>query len=376
MEKKLIRNSNYELLRIIAMFFIVLFHVIFHGHIIENSTNYGLSILVLLIEYITLVHVNSFVLVTGYFQSKSTFKSSKIWKLVNASLFYTVVTILIFSFFDVIHLSKVEWMKQLSLLHYDQYWFIKIYIFLYCISPFLNKLIDNLKRKEHLKMLGVLFLIFSIIPFITGSQGFDNNGFTLYNFIFLYLLGAYLRKYPIEKNYFFKRFSKPLLRIILFAIFCFCVLMNFTLYVSFYSFRNINSIFLEFYNNISKMKFLYSNPFIIIQSVAFFLFFGTLNIKSKKINKISSLMLGVYLAHDHHYTHLYIYKWLKIETTKPLHYSFLFYIFFVAIMIFIICIIIEFLRQCLFRFIYNRKIVQKIRNRYYRFIHNLYIVKQ
>ena len=62
------RNSSYELMRIVSMFLIVLYHVIVHGKMIENCENAGLKILLELIKFFTLVHVNSFILVLGIFK--------------------------------------------------------------------------------------------------------------------------------------------------------------------------------------------------------------------------------------------------------------------------------------------------------------------
>ena len=45
MQEKTTRKSNFELLRIVSMFFIVLYHTIIHGHVIENSTNQGLTMI-------------------------------------------------------------------------------------------------------------------------------------------------------------------------------------------------------------------------------------------------------------------------------------------------------------------------------------------
>lgn len=60
------RNSNFELMRIVSMFFIVIYHIIIHGKILENS--HGTThFLLYIILAICIVHVNSFILVTGYF---------------------------------------------------------------------------------------------------------------------------------------------------------------------------------------------------------------------------------------------------------------------------------------------------------------------
>ena len=189
MKENKVRNSNYELLRIVSMFFIIVYHIIVHGNVIANSSD-TVTMLSLIIKCITIVHVNSFILITGYFQCKSKFKFSKVWQLVNASLFYKILIMLVLIPLGIITLNYLDIIKQLSLLNFSQYWFVKYYIFLYCLTPFLNKLINNMNKTEFTKMLLVLFVILCLIPYITGLEGFENNGLNLHNMIFIYLIGA------------------------------------------------------------------------------------------------------------------------------------------------------------------------------------------
>ena len=84
------RDSNYELMRIISMFLIVLFHVIHHGNVLWNVQIKVVSLLLEFILFLTVVHVNSFILVTGYYQCESKFKISKVISLFFTSLFYIV----------------------------------------------------------------------------------------------------------------------------------------------------------------------------------------------------------------------------------------------------------------------------------------------
>ena len=89
-----------------------------------------------------------------------------------------------------------------------------------------NKLISSISKNFYQKMLLCGFLVFSIIPAITGGEMFFNNGYSLYGFIYLYLVGAYLRIYPLENSYFFKIFSKKLFRVIMICLFLGCALLN------------------------------------------------------------------------------------------------------------------------------------------------------
>ena len=373
MEKLQERNSNFELLRIIAMLFIVLYHIIIHGQVLGNSVNAGLSIIIYLVMYMTLVHVNSFILLTGFFQSTGKFKQSKVWSLINSSLFYKFLIVIVFSALGILSLSKIELLKEFFILNLSEYWYVKIYLFLYCLSPFINKLINHLTKKDYETLLLATTVIFSIIPYVTGNDGFENNGYTLYSFIYLYFIGGYMRRYPIEKSYLFKRCSKHLLQVILIIIFCSCILLNFSILKTAESLVGINSIFDEIASNLINMSILYSNPIIIVQSIVFVAFFSTLNIKSKVINGISKLTLGVYLIHDNNFVREQLYTWLKINNGPIYSYKFLFYIFLMSILIFSVCALIEWLRQQLFKFIYNRKISEKIRKKYYNWLHSLRI---
>lgn len=371
---KEIRNSNHEIMRILSMFFIVLGHVLLFGGLLE-TTNPNVSIIYNFIEFILIIHVNSYVLVSGYYQSKSSFKQSKLWKIINASWFYRVVIMILFSALGIISISKGQVIKDLLPVTLDNYWFIKAYILLYCLSPFLNKLINNISKTEYQKMLIVGFIVVSIIPNVTAGEFFENSGYTLYNFLYLYLLGAYLRIYPLDKSYIFKIFSKKMFQLIMIIIFFSCAMLNNIIFYYGKQIYGINSILNAISDNIKIASLAYSSPIIIIQSVAYFSFFTTLNFKSKFINRCSALMLGVYFIHENNYVRANIYKWLGITTGPINSFKFIPYVFLIAITIFVSCAIIEFIRQSIFSFISKKKISVKIRRKYYELIKKIYIVR-
>lgn len=359
--KKEQRKSNYELLRIVSMLFIVLYHVIFHGQILQNCDNVALLHFFQTILFIIIVHVNSYILVTGYFQSKSNFKQSKVWSIINASLFYKIGIIIILVCLGTIPFSK----SQLLLLNDDEYWFIKCYLFLYCLSPFLNKFIEYLDKKEYQKLLIVLFTLFCVIPYFTGNKIFDNNGYSLYHFIFLYFIGAYFRKFSIIEEKILKNPFKKKIQLLLVFCFILCIVINTIMYRLSFSLCDINTITDVMANHFISKAFAYSNPITVIQSIVFFLFFGTLNFKSKMVNAISKLTLEVYLIHDNRLIRQYLYNWLNIQGTKIVSYKFVFYVFLVVLIIYIVCTLIGWLRQNLFRFIYRFSISEKLRTKYY-----------
>ena len=361
---KEVRNSNHELMRIISMFLIVLGHVLLFGGLLD-TTNPSVSIVYNLLEFILIMHVNSFVLVSGYYQSEKKFKQKNLWKIINACWFYRVVIMLIFSLAGIMSFTKIEILKDLNPIILDNYWFIRTYLILYCLSPFINKLISTLDKKSYKNLLLVGFLIVSVLPTLTEGRAFENNGYTLYNFIYLYLIGAYLRKYPLEKSYHFKRQSTKLFRLTMLLIVFTCAILNNIIFYFGKSLVGTNSILETLSNIITTSALYYSNPLIIIQSIAYFSFFATLSFNSKFINKCSSLMLGVYLIHGNPHIHVKLYTWLHLVNGPVNSISFMPYVLLTVIIVFTSCTILEFLRQLLFHFIASRKVSIKIREKYY-----------
>ena len=368
------KNSNHELMRIISMFFIVLGHVLLFGGFLEQP-NTSTGIIYNFIEFILIVHVNSYVLACGYYQSKSTFKQSRLWKIINSAWFYRILILIIFSLLGIISVGKVQILKDIAPISVDNYWFIKTYILLYCISPFLNKLINNIQKSTYDKLLLTGFLIFCIVSAISGGEFFHNSGYTLYSFIYLYFVGAYLKEYPLDKNYFFKIFTKELFQIIMVSLFFLCVLTNFGLYYFSQQIYSINSVLDIISNYIKTASLAYSNPIIVIQSIIYFSLFSTLTIKSKHINKIAGLMLGVYFIHENNYMRAHLYNWLGLVDCSKESLLNMGYMFLMTIAIFVGCSIIELIRQKIFKFIYDRKFATNIRKKYYAWLSKIHLIK-
>ena len=155
-----VRSSNFELMRIISMIFIILWHILMHGNVINNAANPALSKFLDFIMFIIVVHVNSFVLVFGYFQSKSHFKISKLFKLIFQVIFYSIVMLFV--------AVKLKWITDYNIVTLienilpsciSNYWFINAYIIIYIFSDSINLVISKLSRKEYKYLLIILFII-------------------------------------------------------------------------------------------------------------------------------------------------------------------------------------------------------------------------
>lgn len=364
------RNSNFELMRIVSMFFIVIYHIIIHGKLLENS--HGTTHFVLYIILATcIVHVNSFILVTGYFQCKSKLKFTKVIQLNNSIWFYTVSIVLFFIIVKGNTFNSTELLKTFLPISYNDYWFLTNYLILYLISPILNTVINNIDEKKFKRIIVLLLFIDSILPTLTNSSFFNVTlGYSLYHFIFLYFVGAFLRNYPIEDWYIFKKSSKKALQLISLFIFFLMAFINIINQSASKELLNMHPIIAEVGIIFSNSFIAYNNPLVIIQTIAFFVFFSTLNLKNTFINYISTATIGIYLIHDNNNIRNVLYKFLGFNGNN---YSVIILVKILgcAILIFISCLIIELIRKFIFKLIYNTKIAKKNREWYRNYINSL-----
>lgn len=373
------RNSSFELLRIISMLAIIFIHISGHGQVNLHTSGVTLNIInYLLIFSATLV--NTFVLITGYFQCEKNIKLKNIFKLNNAMWFYSVVICTIMFIFDlsVVHpITKLDLAQSYLPIQFGGYWFTKMYLVLYIISPFINCALNNSTQKRHFSYIVIGIILFSILPMCTNNLFYDNGrGFTIENFVLLYIIGAYLKKYPINKSRLLGVYSKSKINVILLFTAFFLLTFNFLLYKLGISLPAGGGILGYMHNVFSKFFTAYCNPFIIIGSTCIFLIFSQMNIKSKFINKIGGLMFGVYLIHEFTYLNDVLYSWFGFANINGVGYivetNILVFIriIIVDLIIFIGCTLIEFIRQFIFKFIYNRKISEKCRNKFYEYLKN------
>lgn len=364
------RNSNFELMRITSMFMIVIWHFIFHSGILTKTSGI-LNLFLYFIFITTSIHVNSFVLVSGYFQYNKIFKSKKIVSLITTTWFYKLIYAIVFSVTGIVTITKTEMLFFIQPFNFNYgfgefYWFINMYIFLYLISPFINKLIETLSQKQHKTLIIILFITLSIVPIFTlnSTLGLSNNGYTLANFVMIYIIGAYFGKYKLKDNYHFKNYSKNKYQLIIIIFFIISIFMSFMAKILSDYFSCYNNELLKYITEIfSKNLTNYASPLILIESILYLLFFETLNIKNKFINKLASLTFGIYLVHENNFVFERLYKHLPIEINGIIYPNVIIKMLLYSIIIFIISAIIEYIRQLISKLITKTKIYKKFINK-------------
>ncbi len=339
------RNSNFELMRIISILLIILCHIINFGGLYNSCPNQALRIIFEIVMFMTLVHVNSFVMLSGYYQSKSKFRFSKLLKIIIQVIFYSSVIYFI--------AVKIGWIDSYNIVTIisnflpsivSNYWFINVYIITYIFSDYINVFINKLSQKEFKTFLIVSFVVLSFLPYITGLKFLDNTGYNFFNFIFIYMIGAYLRKYPLKDSYHFKYSSTNGYRLLLFLIFCAMFFLNYITNNFANQIVGMSNIFSEISTRVLNTKFTYSTPFVIIQTISYFELFNTVKLKSKIVNILSTSVIGVYLFHENPIMREHLYLLLHVTYKTITGYSDIIWVVICILWIFIMGTIVEWSR--------------------------------
>ncbi len=335
------RDSNFELLRILLIAMVLIIHYFGRGGAFYtlNPSDFNFYILSVFESFI-IIAVDCFVIITGYYQINGTFKFKKIIELWVEVLFYSVTISIIFWFFGMEQFTFKQLLFTILPPIIGTWWFITLYIALYLCSPFINIALNNMKKEDHKKLLIILAILLVILPSVYPTVPFpQEKGHSFYNFVFLYCIGAYIRKYDLVQNI----KINYLLAYILCSLFIAIGRILFMILSEYDHF-----IFTKF---ISDQVFNYNFFFVELSAICLFMFFKNLNIKSKSINGVASSVFGIYLIPDHPYI-------IKILYTNILHCAtyyrsplFIIHIFGSLIGIFTSCLIIDYFRKKLFKYL-------------------------
>ena len=256
------RDSNFELLRIIAMLFIVTWHISIHAQNGELESH----------GYITAIcttGVNIFILISGYFNIRTTWKS--ILTLYGTFVFYYITTIALnwYIFGETPHAKSV--LALFSPTTHSPWWFIACYMQLQLLSPLINNLLSTSNEKMYAYTIGILLFISCYSGFVFQNQ-INITGYNIFNFITIYAIGDAIRKYNIQ-NWLSPKFWFGLYLV---ATIC---------------------MFIASQIEIQRIIF-YNNPLLIASSICLFCLISRFRISNKKINIIATYMLPLYLLQE------------------------------------------------------------------------------
>ncbi|MEB5881597.1 acyltransferase [Enterococcus gallinarum] len=337
MTQRINRLSNFELLRLVSMFLIVLHHYGVHGLVNETGSSLQ-SVGVGMLSSLGKSGVFLFVLIGSFFLVDKSFNCSRIINIISSTFFYSFLILFLGLALFRNQITSMQIIRSIFFVPLN-YWFVTDYIFLLIIIPFLNLLVKNLSRKkfETLLMIGLVFLF--VFPTIFSSASEYSN---IDIFAFLYCVAMYLKKYNV-----FSKWSQCKIGIIMIFLFFSIVLSVYviSLYPNVVKYLNINTLFLTRTNSVLTLLF----------SLVCFLFFKGWNLRyNSAINFASKATLGIYLIHDNPIIRSLLWKAINNQQYHGLSETIIAGLF-VSLLVYTCCLIIELIRiMCL------NKVIEKV----------------
>lgn len=301
MSGKTVRQSNIELLRALLMFMVIVLH--YNNGEMGGGFRYatGTSFAFLqLTEALCICAVNCFVLISAYFLSQTSKRSLR----KPISLLCMVIGYQLLSYILQIVLVEGVVFRFRALLScfIPINWFVLLFCVLYMISPYINPLFEALDKKELERCILLCLIFFVIYPTLlenglsflgettdrfglgTVTASGSGAGYTIVNFVVLYLIGGYLHKYPVK----YKSFH--------------CILGFLLVTACDFLLARVGGSYTA-----------YSNFFVVLQAVTLFLAFLYWDIKYIPIiNFVSKSAFGIYLLHTSSFMIVNFWGYFKI----------------------------------------------------------------
>lgn len=329
------RQTNLELYRIIVMLLIVAHHSVVNSGVLQEFQVDNLGVRSLFYAFLGMwgkTGINCFVLITGYFMCTSQITTRKFLKLFLQIEFYNIIIYFVFVSFGFKHYTTLKAIGLLFPIHEVSHDFVGCFLLFYLFIPFLNKLIHQLDKRNHL-------LLIILCLFIYTFYGTLNSVICNYVtwFIVLYFISSYLRLYQPFINFSRKKLGG---------------VMALNLILSM-----LSVAFIIWYNGTPYARIVYfpyrfvqdSNTFLAVAtSISAFLYFKDMKIKQNHfINTVASTTFGVLLIHANSDA---MRQWLWMDTfhCKEHYYDkhYMIYAIGIVLLTFICCSIIDYLRIC------------------------------
>ncbi len=270
------RQSNFELLRIISMLMVLAVHI--------DGASLGLpdlrgnlwaldsrSAWQLAVESLTIVGVNCFTLISGYFGIRLRIKS--VFSYLFQCMFYAVGLYALLLVVKPSAGSIDGLLESFMVLTHTDLWYVPAYFGLMLLSPFLNIAADTLGKRQSGCIL-LAFIIFNVWCGWLWGGSFNPTGYTLVQLIMMYLTGRFISVCDFDTL----SIRRP-------------ALTFGTAYL-----LSAAAVMLSAIYNLPK-AFAYNSPLVIAESILLFLTFRFIRIESRTINYVARSAFAVYLIH-------------------------------------------------------------------------------
>ena len=349
------RNYSMDILRIISMMMIITLHLFTYSNInkyIETlSVNYFIRDI---LKSICIVSVNCYILISGYFGEKTSFKASKLVEMLIGVVYYSIIIYTVCLLTNKIKFDNHDLINVFLPTLSREYWFVTCYVGLYIMSPILKKIFQRFSQKEMFISLIIGFLLFVLYyNFFFFCDNLNFGGATgIVWFSYIYMCGMYIKKYvkKTDKRKNIKYYLISLLGAMASKIpFIIVYLMT------------KNDIFLK---SVNIFDGVYNSIFVFICSLTFFNIFSNFEIKPNSINKFlinffAKTSFSVYLIHDNKFFRNTL--WGFWSFSKMSSIKLIITVIFIVGSVYLTCSFIDVIKQSIFKYtVSSEKIKLKI----------------
>ena len=346
------RETNFELLRIIAMLMVVILHYLNYSDNVLQLDEAASAVRVTgsALQFLCIVAVNVWVLISGYFLSDAEYRLKRILIVIAEVYFYTVGVTAVMLFTSSAHISATDSIyKAIQFLlpfESEHYWFATAYLLMVLFSPILNAGVRMLDRQQmKVTILGLLLWFSLIRSFVPAILVTDDYGYGFGWFMTLYLIAAYIRRYDVTLIS-----TRGRSLIVYLASSMIAFLITFLLHAAHAHGGGLNYYF--------TMPTHYNFVFCLAGALGLFQFFRYINIPeglfARVVRKVAPFTFGVYLLHEHlEVRHRWI-DWMESvlwEIPRDSVPGFLLHLILSVCIVFLAGLFIDWIRSILFAFL-------------------------
>ncbi len=316
------RQSNFELLRIISMFLIVLSHYLGHGAKFAVGEETAQNFFKVLFGGGG-VGVVCFILISAYFLVDEEKHNPRRIFVVWFCIFVYSLSIGIVQYFKIPDFGFNNVIRAAMPFSNSYWWFANTYIVFYLFVPYINKFIKTLSRRSFEFLLVIMLGLWGVLPMVT-NQSFGENEFVL--FVCLFLIVAYFKKYPLKEE-------RGMGFVLLVAGFVFTVIS--ILYLQAYARKDV-----DYWYRADSITMWMEFPQM-MQGIGLFLIFKNINMKNNiVVNLIAGVTFQIYLLSDHWFVREWL--WGKVFNNAEYHDSHYFFLhaFLSTLIVFTACALI------------------------------------
>lgn len=331
-----------DLLRCMAMLMIVIIHLYNQGGALRAiSAKNGLSWVYGLnyaFELICLGAVQLYGMISGYVMLDSKFKLSRLLSLWLQVLVIGLAICAVGKLLRPERITKEIWIYTVLPISQREYWYFSCYTGVFLLSPLLNRGIRAMTDRQAILFMHGCFALFSVIS--TLGYAYRGDAFSVVGgYSVLWLTVMYVFGAVIKKTGFLLNIKSWILLCVMAICFSLCLLWKFVI---------SHGFFKQFEGLIVK----YNNPIMLVFDVCLFVLISRLEIRNRVVQRllktVAPLTFSVYLIH----VHPAVFRWLKNKAafiadcsqwlSLPL-------IIGIALAVFLICILADYVRQLVFR---------------------------